>query len=129
MMTALMVVMRLFVLQNVREMTGFAAATATASPLSGCVTRKTTAWTGVTRKTARRRKLLHLNLTPSLVLALTTGVETVFASQLAGHVMTKTTVTQGMMRTPNCVGRRSNVGSSRVAQGRVFLTGGCVMGV
>ena len=58
---------------DVREMIGFAAATATASPLSGYVTRKTIAWTGVTRKTARRRKRLHLNQTPLLVLAVTTG--------------------------------------------------------
>ena len=89
-MTVLMEVTRLFVHQSmiyfgpifetkhftslgVKVTTGFAAIMAIASPISGCVTRRTTAWTGVMRLTVRRRKPLLLNLILQHVLALTTG--------------------------------------------------------
>ena len=63
-----------FYFPDARETTGFAAITATASQTSGCVTRRMTAWTGVTRPTARRRKPLLMNLILPHVLALITGI-------------------------------------------------------
>ena len=45
----------------VEMMTGSAVTTVTASPSSGCVTGRMTAWTGVMRKIARLRKLWILS--------------------------------------------------------------------
>ena len=45
----------------VEMMTGSGVTTVTASPSSGCVTGRMTAWTGVMRRIARLRKLLILS--------------------------------------------------------------------
>ena len=58
---------------DVAGTTGSAAATVTASPSTGCVMEKMTAWTGVMRSNVSRKFLLLSSLWPALVLALTTG--------------------------------------------------------
>ena len=106
--------------------TGSVVIMVTVSPLCGCVTRKTTAWIGVTRPSAtlkKRRRLLLLQSARPLVLALTSGVGMVFACQYPGFVTVKMTVKMEMTKTPSCVGRRMSAQNIPVALELVYHTG------
>merc|ERR1719318_35775 len=79
------------------------------------------------RLTVKMKSLIqHLRLVMLLVLALTTSVEMVCASQSAGPVTSKRIVTLETMRIPSFVPRRASAISTLVALDNVFLAGGFV---